>query len=813
MFDIKELIKSDKQFLLDKLFQYGSREKRSKQYSCVHCNSSDALSIKENADGTYIYHCFSCGTTGDIINLVKEKESISFYQSIKLLADEKGVIMPTYSGDSNKEKNAKFKISENINYANYKPDEKIRIEKYINQYDLSLRLALVKALNGENSLLIAPTGSGKTYSIIEMLKKSKDIKSIFIVPNAMNVEQISKEYEIAGAYGDNGVYKELEKGLEKGNVVVMTWDKFIQIDKELLKEYVVILDEVHQTYTDMFRKHKINKMYENLKFVKGQIHITATPNKLNFNNYSYILEYEQEVQTNYKVKIYDQICDDTINDIIKNSKKFALLKDDGKYLNFIKESNPTKKIDVITSPSKDLSRTYKEIISNGTMKKVDGICNTTVLVAGVNIYDKDVTDIIIVGIKDIATIKQYVARFRDLKSVNVHIFNKYREEESKTYDIEWLVDTRIQEISEDVDYYNKKDNGPSFTEQVLEISPVRIDNTQEFYWSNEEYKYLVSEIGIRNNCYTRYYSIANIEKYKVLLEEYFNNIEIVKVKEADNIARKIYNQITNEEKKEILIKLEEEKNILVGAMEVLTNKIGKSTECYFEINNINVDDLKEELEKKNIDNYIQVGNIAKTINLYTKYVVDNGYNYNLAWCIANKGNRARGKFFNQLNNIIYREIESKYPNLMRYIKIEDKLYNFITKMFTPGISYTEEHLREFTEAIEMTMPGVKITTNKLGELLSQIYNIENMRTKDLSKLQGIDFLFNKIYNPNPCNLNKQIKINTIKNFLTLEDVIKQNNLDELSLKVLTRLIKDRIEEIEIQAMDIMLMDELFKNTQ
>ena len=53
------------------------------------------------------------------------------------------------------------------------------------------------------------------------------------------------------------------------------------------------------------------------------------------------------------------------------------------------------------------------------MKKFDGICNTSVLMAGVNIYEPGITDIIIVEEKDIATIKQYVARFRDLKEVNV----------------------------------------------------------------------------------------------------------------------------------------------------------------------------------------------------------------------------------------------------------------------------------------------------------------------------------------------------------------------------------------------------------
>ena len=697
---------------------------------------------------------------------------------------------------------------EKINYSNYNPDLLVEINKYISEHKVMLMTMLTRSLQGETSLLIAPTGSGKTYSIINMLKEVDNlgkIKSIFIVPNSINVEQIKVEYKIPGAWGDIPVIPELEKG----NVIVMTWDKFIQLDEETLKDYIVVLDEVHQTLIEMFRLKKINKLYENLAISRGQIHITATPNKLNFNDYSYILEYKQKIQTKYNVKLYDKVCDTTIRNIIENSKKFALLKDDTNYLNFIKENSPSKKIDVITSNTRNLSKAYKEIVTKSTMKKFEGICNTSVLMAGVNIYEPEITDIIIVNEKDIATIKQYVARFRDLKEVNVHIFNKYQEEESKVYDIEWLVNTRLQEISIDIDYFNKKNNTETFIEEVLEISPIRLNNSQEYYWNNDLYKYIVNEVGIRNICYTRYYTKANIQNFKILLEEYFPNIEIVEINEADNIARKIYNQITSEEKKQILEELEKEKQILVGAVEVLSNKITRPTENYLNNNEFNIEDLKEELIKKNIDNYIQVGNIAKTINLYTKYVIENKYNYSLAWCIANKGNRARGKFFNQLSNIIYRDIEAKYPKLMRYVRIEDKLYNFITKMFVPGISYTEEHLKIFCEAFEMTTNGVKITAKEVGSKLNEIYNIESKQYKKGGKVPQVDFLFNKIYIPTSGTFDKKTNINTIKSFLTLEDIIKQNKLDDISLKVLKNLLSERIKNIEEEAKEINNINELF----
>ena len=144
-------------------------------------------------------------------------------------------------------------------------------------------------------------------------------------------------------------------------------------------------------------------------------------------------------------------------------------------------------------------------------------------------------------------------------------------------------------------------------------------------------------------------------------------------------------------------------------------------------------------------------------------------------------------------------------NLMQYMKIEDKIYNFITKMFVPRTSYTKEHLEEFAQAVGITLPGVKITSKEIGNLLNQIYNIESKKYKECPQLT---FLFNKIYKPS-CGQGKRFNVYTIKDYLTLENIIKQNKLDDLSLKVLRNLVNERIKEIEKDAIEINKIDELF----
>ena len=266
--ELTNIIKSNKQILLDELNRYGSQLSKNKtHYNCCHCTSSDALSIKETNNG-YIYHCFSCGTGGDVIRLVQLQEGVNFLEALKILCDRYGLDFKINEKSSfNKTKNKKSKkqiqieeyeklekealankdlekafeyhmkasdlknnkhykkINNKDNYANYNA-EKIKIKKYIGEDENRNIQQIIESLffRGGKALVVAPTGAGKTKETIDSLKRA-DTKAIFIVPNALNVEQIKQEYSIPGAWGDIPIGKELEKG----KLIVVTWDKFGQI--------------------------------------------------------------------------------------------------------------------------------------------------------------------------------------------------------------------------------------------------------------------------------------------------------------------------------------------------------------------------------------------------------------------------------------------------------------------------------------------------------------------------------------------------------------------------------------------------------
>ena len=836
--DIKDYLKSEKTLLLELLSEYGSKKKKS-GYSCVFCNSSDALHIKQN-DNTY--KCFSCSEMGDIINLVEKKENLDFIEAIKFLCNKANIefknkkneyteedkkrlfaikqskkelqqfieenenyLKSQYKYNINeKEIDKAFKIScaldrvkelkvtEKINHAKYKTYKTYKIDEYLSEKEEGYINAINRVSKGSKELLIAPTGSGKTFGVIKKLVKD-NIKSIFVVPNSSQVQQIIEEYKISGAYGYEINALEIVKN---NNVVTMTWDKLKQLKDFDLSEHILIIDEIHQTFNDMYRAKAIKYVVEISKKAKGTLDITATPNKICFEKYDKITEYKQKKQTKYNVNLYDNIDLEKVINIINNSKKSAVLLDDKKELNYI-QSKITKSSDIVESDTKDSNITYTNIIKNSKIDNIQALLNTSCIIAGVNIKEPSMTDTIIVGFKDIGTIKQYVARFRNLKEVNVHIFNKYENVESNIFEIEYKASKIIETTNSLVKDLNKALNtaNEAFRQIDSNFRPLRLKESDNIFYYSELYeKYVTNIEGIKYECYKKYYNNASIVNFKSLLNEYFNNIEIVNNFKIDNIELNEFKKDIKIQKKDALTILEAEKEIIVGINDIIKNKSNPNLNKYFKENNLDIENIKAELLEKNLYQLNQVIGVNSITKLYTKYITENSFNYELAWKIATMSNRRRGMFFQQLNLIIFKQLQEQAPHTINNNYLENRLYNIITNEFKIGTSYTEEHLKILQEAIKL-MIGYEISTTELGSKINSIYITKQNKHKN-SILHHLDYIYYRNINPNPCNLNKQTQIHTIQDYISLDFLSKKNELSEESSRVLSLVVSKKVESIK-----------------
>ena len=701
----------------------------------------------------------------------------------------------------------KFYKNEHINYSNYKVNDPILVKRYLGEQENGIINLLAGAQAGTTQLLIAPTGSGKTNSTINILKKL-NIKSIFIVPNATNVEQIMKDYDIPGAYGDLSA----EDQLTKGPVVAMTWDKFTQLKDIDLSEYIAIVDEIHQTFTDMYREKKIKGLYDMLPKCKGRVDITATPNKLDFGIYEFISEYKQEAQTKYKVKLYSNINDDLILDIINKSNKAAVLKNDTRDLELIKLKTD-KKADVICSDTKDNSKTYFEIVNNSTMKDIDVLLNTSVIVAGVNIYEPNITDVIVIGIKDIATIKQYVARFRDLKEVNVHIFNNnYNQDISNTYEIEWRISQYINKMQERVDKFNEF-NKLDLCAQTLGFTAFKLENSNDYYYDEESKEYKVNTIGIRNKCYMEYYKKADILSFKELLMEYFNDIEIIQTENVTCADKKNYNKYLKEVKKEAMNRISENIDIIVGANELIRNKTNSKLDKYFFENKLDKEKILEQLNEKDIPNLINIAKLTKTIDLYTTYVVKNSFSYGLSWALVNSSEQKRKQFIRQMNVQVMFKLQKQYPQIINNNKIENRIYNILMNFLKPGLSFTDEHLEILLEELLSTrLNGVNISKKEFRNIVNAIFLVDNKQHKKGSKVSAKSYIFiNNIIDFTDTPLEKMTRVYTIKRHKKIADIAEDHQLSEIDAKVLKSIIDKRYKNIinSNEAQELLNIEQIF----
>ncbi|WP_223380693.1 DEAD/DEAH box helicase family protein [Clostridioides difficile] len=638
--------------------------------------------------------------------------------------------------------NAERAEHEKENYSEFNRHEIYEIKKYIDEKPLGIRTAIANADNGGKTLFIAPTGAGKSYSFINTLKKLKT-KALFILPNASNVEQAMHEYNIAGAYDKIPA----KQALENNNLAVMTWDKTEQLIDVDLREYIIVVDEIHQTYTDSYRGKAIKNLNNIMSKCKGRIDITATPTKLEFEIYDYIIEYTQKQKTEYDVKLYNDFDNKNFTEIINiinKSNNSAMLMNDISTLEFIRDS-VNKNAGVVYADGKEENELYSRIVKNSDMKGYETLLNTTTILAGVNINNKDITDIIIVNIKDVGAIKQYVARFRNLKKANIHIFNKYKEE-CNVYKIEWLVDKNIEKATILKDAYNKVSKHTLMFETVgINATPIRIDSN--VYYCMKDNCYKVDKLYIKSQIYSNYYNTRTIQSFKVLLEEYFDNVNITDAKEIETNEKELkeYKKVVKEIKEATRNILKEHKEILVGYRQIKSNSKSFSLMQYHNDMKLSLKGCLEAYRAHDIHNLVKKSKSNSMLELYSNYVLDNKFDLDLAWKLANTENRKRGTIFNKINTLIYRELKEEYPEFLNDELIQVTVFNYIDKLFGIGTSYTKLHLQELSDDLRTILgENWNLTTEKIGCILNEIFKIESKNHRCGTHLENMLFFIKNI---------------------------------------------------------------------
>jgi hypothetical protein len=292
-----------------------------------------------------------------------------------------------------------------------------------------------KILTSESkkTLIIAPTGSGKTFTLITVAKKL-NLKMIFTVPNVAVVMQVAKEFKIGSAYGT----KSLKKELEKNNIVVCTIDKLSHIQNECyLSEFILVLDEKHTHITTVnFRSTAVFEASSIREKFKKIVDVTATPEPLNLKDYD-----EQKVFYTPDTKRY------AINITVTKTGKAVLvnkLRESKSDINVILNNDITfndnakyrfKPSESINAGTKK-NEVYEHILEKQEIPKhIKYLFTTDMFSAGLNLNNTGDITIFINGFADATLIKQFVARFRKVENIKVEIIIPPREFKPKSKEV------------------------------------------------------------------------------------------------------------------------------------------------------------------------------------------------------------------------------------------------------------------------------------------------------------------------------------------------------------------------------------------
>lgn len=119
-------------------------------------------------------------------------------------------------------------------------DQQLKIKPRHYQVD-----GLLHAINNQRSVIISPTGSGKSF-LMYLMTLYYDVQTLIIVPTINLVEQMSKDF---ASYGWSQSIHRIKSGASKETlmqVTVSTWQSIHKLKSDFFKRYdLIMIDECH----------------------------------------------------------------------------------------------------------------------------------------------------------------------------------------------------------------------------------------------------------------------------------------------------------------------------------------------------------------------------------------------------------------------------------------------------------------------------------------------------------------------------------------------------------------------------------------
>lgn len=318
--------------------------------------------------------------------------------------------------------------------------EIIKYQNKISEKAEDLKIYLVKK---GKYLVIAPTGGGKTYTVInsfnELSKIYKDYYFIIACPNRVQNEQNEKSYphcEIYSLVGGNKVHEDRTK-------ISMVYEKANEIiDNHFINEnmkIVLVIDEAHELiYSDKkdFRHKAISQLEELESKCHTVMHLTATPRpNLYLYEYDDIVKFEpinrkdiNNIGEFLALRSPDpkQTLCDSIKKILSQNYKILLhynnIEDSRNLQVLLQENFKGKKISLYnsnreTTRQEEYKRIHKSITENSLIPgDIDILITSSKITNGTNINNKGFIPIMYVDSKihfNLDMAEQFYPRLRE----------------------------------------------------------------------------------------------------------------------------------------------------------------------------------------------------------------------------------------------------------------------------------------------------------------------------------------------------------------------------------------------------------------